>query len=243
MRVLKAKSSSLYVWKFIQLNKSRAVIFLTLFFLAVMLFLINIRPYASFGLVMIPLSYILGFYAYRSYVVWSSGPQGERMVLDELNKLGDDYVLIRNAVVPPSRGDIDYILIGLNGIFVLETKNVGGVVFCDGDRWGRYKVGKHGKIYELEAGNPSKQAKRSAKTLKDFILKHGAEIFNKRVPHIWVYSILVFTNKNIKLSLRNPTIDVLSVEELNDFVLKKKDITLSKNVVNNIANAISKNIL
>jgi len=236
---LKAKRRNLYVWRFIQLNKSRIMLFGTLFFLATMLFVMDVRPYASVGLILIPLSYVLGLYAYRSYMGWSSGPTGEEKVLAELEKLSDGYVLIRNAVIPPSRGDIDYILIGPNGIFVIESKNVGGVVECSGDRWYRYKVGRRGSKYDLEVGNPSRQVKRSAKTLKDFILKHGRIIFKGRVPHIWVYGILVFTNNNITLKLRNPTVDVLGVQELNEFILRRKDMSIDRKVVNRMTETIA----
>ncbi|MFH1126366.1 MAG: nuclease-related domain-containing protein [Candidatus Altiarchaeota archaeon] len=239
MRILKARRRSLYVWKFIQLNRSRMMIFLTIFLLATMLFVIDVKPYASLGLLMIPLSYALGLYAYRSYMAWSSGPRGEERVLEELGKLKDDYVLIRNVVIPPSRGDIDYILVGPTGIFAIETKNVGGVVSCDGDRWGRHKVGRRGRFYRLEIGNPSMQVKRSAKTLKDFILRNGSKIFGRKTPHIWVYGILIFTNEGVRLNLRNPSVEILEVESLDDFVLNRREIRISKAVVDRISEAIS----
>jgi len=242
MKVVKAGRRSVYVWNFIQLNRSRMVIFLTLFFITVMLFAINIKPYSSFGLAMIPLSYVMGLYAYRSYALWRSGPEGERLVSDELKKLDDSYILVKNAIIPPSKGDIDYILVGPTGIFVIETKNVGGIVSCNGDVWSRHKVGSHGKPYKLEIGSPSNQAKRSAKNLKDFILKHGSKIFGRKVPHIWVYGIIVFTNNSVRLNLKNPTVEVLSVEELNGFVLSRSDIDISGNAVENIADAIEKKL-
>jgi len=217
------------------------MIFLTLFVLATMLLAINIKPYASLGLVMIPVSYILGLYAYRNYIIWRSGPQGEERVGEELQKLSDDYVMVHNAVIPPSTGDIDYIVVGPSGIFVIETKNVGGNIFCDKDAWSRYKIGSGGKTFPLGIGNPSRQAKRSAKTLKDFILKHKEKIFGRRSPHLWVHSILVFTNKNVTLNLKNPTIDVLSVEELNKFILKQDGLHLPPEGVNGIVNVLVKN--
>ncbi|MDD5111386.1 MAG: nuclease-related domain-containing protein [Candidatus Altiarchaeota archaeon] len=241
MRVIKAKSGSVYVWNYIALNKSRMMLFLTLFFLATMLFVLGIRPYASVGLVMIPLSYVLGVYAYMNYLTWSSGPRGERRVLEDLMRLSDDYFLARNVVIAPSRGDIDYIVIGPTGVFVVETKNVGGVVSCDGDTWSRHKVGRGGRIYRLGVGNPSRQVNRSAKNLKDFLLKHKADIFGSNVPHLWVNSVLVFTNENASLNLRNPTIDVVSPAQVGDFIIKqKKGLRLSKAVVGRMADAIAR---
>ena len=240
MRTVKPRRASTYVWKLMHLNRSRMVIFLTLFVLAVMLFIINVRPYASLGLVMLPVSYLLGLYAYRNYILWSSGREGELTVLDELNKLGDEYVVIRNAVIPPNRGDTDYIVVGPNGVFIVETKNTGGIVQCDGDVWTRHKVGRRGKPYRLEIGNPSRQAKRSAKSLKDFILSRRSDVFKGETPHLWVCSILVFTNRDVRLNLRKPTVEVVEVGKLNEFILRQKSMRLSKASVDGIAHALAR---
>jgi hypothetical protein len=239
MKLAKAKKGNFYVWRFIQLNRSRAAIFLTLFLLAVMLFIIGIRPYASLGLIMIPLSYALGLYAYRCYLTWNSGPQGEGRIMYELKKLNDDYVLVKNAIIPPSRGDIDYVLAGPTGVFAIEAKNLGGIVSCDGDFWTREKIGRSGRPYPLEIGSPSRQVKRSAKTLKDFILRRRSSIFGKTSPHIWVYGILVFVNKDSVLRLKNPTVEILDIGEINRFVSSRRDIRLSKSEVAKIAEYVS----
>lgn len=239
MRILKARSASTYVWKLVNLNRSRMMIFLTLFLLATMLFIINVKPYTSLGLVMIPLSYVLGLYAYRNYSLWASGASGEEMVLEELKKLGDEYVLIRNVVIPPNRGDTDYIVIGPNGVFIIETKNVGGIVSCRGDEWRRHKVGRGGGRYSLEIGSPSRQAKRSAKALKDFILGRCRSVFRDGKPRLWVCSILVFTNRDVRLDIRNPTVDVVDLEELISFIKGQSGMGLSKASVDTIANTIA----
>lgn len=239
MQVFRKKSN--YLWMNINLKKSQILLFITLFTLAFMLFIINRFPYASVGLILIPLAYLLGIYTYSKYILWNSGTKGEAEIENELEELDNSYYMIPRAVIPPNRGDTDYIVLGLNGIFVIESKHYGGEISCDGDKWNRYKTGKKGNRYEVRIGVPSNQVKRNAKVLKDFILEHKKEIFKdtKDIPHIWIWSILVFTNKNSNLHLKNPTVDVLKISELVDFI-NKKDITFSVDNIKRMKEAILK---
>lgn len=222
MRVLK-KSCSIYVWRNIQLNKSRIILFTSLFILALMLFTLNQYPYASVGLVMLPLAYMLGAYSYSKYSTWSSGLDGENQLLAELDGLGDEYYLISGVVIPPNRGDTDYIVLGPNGLFVIESKSISGEISCRRDDWSRRKIGRGGKPYELVIGSPSNQVKRNAKVLKDFILEHQDEIFLERnAPHIWIHSAVVFTRDDTKLYLEEPTVDVLRPNEMVDYIVNQE---------------------
>ncbi|MFH0859569.1 MAG: nuclease-related domain-containing protein [Candidatus Altiarchaeota archaeon] len=221
MKILREKAETVYAWKSIHLNRSRLLLFGMLLTLAFMLFIMNIFPYASIGVVMIPVSYGLGIYTYRKLLVWESGTEAQEKVTDELKQLGDDYYLINSVVVPPNRGDTDHIVLGPTGIFVLETKALSGVVECNGDEWKRYKVGKGGNQYEIRMGSPSNQAKRNAKVLKDFILKHRDKIFEREAPHIWVHAAVVFADENVKLNLKNATVDVMKASEVADYVKNK----------------------
>lgn len=240
MHVLK-RGVDLYIWRNIHLIKGRLFLFLMLFILSVMLFVMNQFPYATVGIILIPLAYILGIYTYRKYLLWGSGVLGEDMVTKELEKLDDSYYLINGVVVPPNRGDTDHIVIGPNGIFVIESKNYGGDIECDGDSWVRYKIGKRGGRYELWIGSPSNQVKRNAKVLKDFILEHGNEIFDREIPHIWVHGILVFTNENVSVSIKNQTVDILRIEELSDYIENKTpELELREEEVRKIGRVIMK---
>jgi hypothetical protein len=213
MRVLRRGSQTLYVWRNIQLVRGRVILFLALLILAFILFILNQFPFASLGLVLVPVAYVLGIYSYKSFQAWSGGSAGEEQVARALLCLDDSYLLLNGLVVPPNRGDTDHIVIGPNGIFVVESKNYGGRISCNADEWKKTKVGRQG-VYNLEIGSPSNQVKRNAKVLKDFILDHQGEIFAGRAPHLWVHGLLVFTNPDAELELRNPTVDVVELDEL-----------------------------
>ena len=90
MKIL-GERADYYVWRNIQLNKSRTLIFITLFILALMLFIMGQVPSATLGVVLIPIAYFLGIYSYQKYTLWKSGSLGEDAVVKELSKLSDFY--------------------------------------------------------------------------------------------------------------------------------------------------------
>ena len=228
-----------YVWRNIRLSKIRLLLFILLFALSVILFVMNKLPYAILGLIMIPLSYTLAAHTYKRYVTWASGVIGETTIIEELMNLDDTYHLINSVIIPPNRGDADHIIIGRNGIFVIESKNYGGKITCNGDEWSRRKKSRKGNVYEMRIGSPSKQVKRNATTLKSLILEHKGEIF-KNVPRIWVNGILVFTNKNADIHINNPTVNILMVDELCDFIRHQNNLKLSEGEVKKISKMIMK---
>lgn len=62
-----------------------------------------------------------------------SGLEGERMFPKYLTSLDDRFYLVNHIQLPGMDGDIDHILVGPPGIFVIETKNHGWYVSCTGD--------------------------------------------------------------------------------------------------------------
>jgi len=217
MRIVRVRGRGNYVWKKIQLNKSRVFLFLTLLALAFMLFVLNTYPYNSLGVILIPLSYGLGAYAFRQKTIWQKGEEGERRVAEVLDEMDDGIIRLSDVRIPPNRGDADHIILAPNGLIVLEVKNVTGLIECRGDDWRRYKIGRAGGKYEVEMGSPHKQAKRNAKTLKDLLLANQKEVFDGPAPHIWVHAAVVFPDE-IKIECENPTADVVRVSEVSDYI-------------------------
>ena len=121
-------------------------------------------------------------------------------------------------MLPGNRGDIDHIIIGPNGIFVIEAKNYSGRISCLGDKWRRQKIGRKGTPYDIEIGSPSNQVKRNAKMLKDLLIKNKKEIFKRYSPHPWVHGIVVFTNPACELKIRNKTVEVMKLDGLYKFI-------------------------
>ena len=64
------------------------------------------------------------YYYLRRYRIYKGGWAGEQQVSKLLSRsLSDEYLLLNDIHLRNSGGDIDHIVLGPNGVFVLETKN------------------------------------------------------------------------------------------------------------------------
>lgn len=176
---------------------------------------------------------------FKKYLNYSGGHGAEKIVVEYLQNLDDKYYMINDIKLPNSYGNIDHILLGPNGIFVIETKNYEGQIRCDGDLWYQYKP--EWKIAEEhEIKSPSKQVKGNALRLKNFI--DSSKIFKKPL-NIWIDGIVVFTNGDVELNLNNPTVTILKIDELYDYIKNKKSKTVfSSQELESIGKSIIKQI-
>jgi hypothetical protein len=143
---------------------------------------------------------------YRLFRRWSVGKEGEVKVLDVLRSLPNDYVVLNDLVLPGRGGNVDHFLVGPNGLFVIEKKNYSSQVKCEGDRW---------FVYRRQINSLSKQTKRNSMAIRANLESLHAEK-GVRVPY--VTALLVFVNKETRLKLFKPTIPVLRLEELVEFI-------------------------
>jgi len=140
--------------------------------------------------------------------------QGEILVVQALQDLDDNYFLINDIKLHDSYGNIDHIVLGPNGIFVIETKNYAGRIICAGDEWIRQYEDR-----DYDLGSPSKQVKRNAIKIKQII--ESSNIFKDRLK-VWIEGIVVFTNPDVELQLANTTVAILQVDELSDNIKNNK---------------------
>jgi hypothetical protein len=138
---------------------------------------------------------------------WFVGKRGEEAVTDVLKEgLPDDYVLINDLVLPNGRGNIDHLVVGPNGIFVIETKNYSGRIKCVGDQW--FVNGRRRK-------SVSRQAKGNALALR----AHSKDVFGaRRMSLPYINAVVVFVEPNGRLDLNGPTDPVLTTDQLAGFV-------------------------
>ena len=73
--------------------------------------------------------------SFRRWSNWFVGKRGEMAISDALKSLPDDYVPLNDLMLPNGKGNVDHLIIGLNGLFVIETKNYSSFVKCVGDDW------------------------------------------------------------------------------------------------------------
>jgi hypothetical protein len=166
-------------------------------------------------------------YNQQKYQIYRGGSIGEKNVIKTLTKnLNDNYSLINGAHLRGGGGDIDHIVLGPNGVYVLETKNWSGKIQCNGDNWQR--PGKH------SVGSPSLQVKRNTHKVKRLIDSSSA----LRGLNVWVEGIVVFTNQHCSLSINNPTVPILQLPQLSNYIKRNTNSRLSLEQVQQIANQI-----
>jgi hypothetical protein len=178
-----------------------------LFVLAITAFAVSHRfRQPAFGLFAVAAIVILFKASIRRWARWFSGRKGESRVTETLKSLPDDYVVLNDIVLPDSKGNVDHVLIGPNGVFVIETKNYSGFVKCEEEQW---FVNGH-RIRSL-----SKQAKRNSMAVGGCI----ASMFTgpqSKIPYI--VPLLVFVSSHTRLKLFKPTVCVLKLNELVEFI-------------------------
>jgi len=206
-------------------ERDRSFVWLGLGLVAlIVVVLLKIWPLLALVAASIPLS-IRHFNRYRN---WSVGKVGEKVISKALEGLDDSYYLVNDIVLPGQKGNIDHVLLSSKAIFVIETKNYFGEVGCYKDDWYRKGRGKEYKISSI-----SKQAKRNALNLRDFIREIA------KVDVSYVNPVCVFSNLSVKLNLYEPTVPVLRLEGLIKFIENAQpSISLSESQLQTIAQSI-----
>lgn len=171
---------------------------------------LNILEAAALLVSLMPLSAF--FYYLRKYRIYNAGWAGEKQVIKLLSsRLSDDYTLLNDLYLRDGGGDIDHVVLGPGGVFVLETKNWSGNVTCNGDEWQR--PGKRSF-----KGSPSLQVKRNAAKIKHII--DASPSLNSL--GVSVEGIVVFTNNHSALHLNNPTVPILKLPQLPNYITAQK---------------------
>jgi hypothetical protein len=102
----------------------------------------------------------------RSVDAWSTGSRGEIKVARALGKLDDRFSVIHDRRIPGSRANIDHLVIGPTGIYVVETKNVRGKVSV---RRGELLVNGRKRAY-------GQQARREAAAVQQVLAHRLADL-------------------------------------------------------------------
>ena len=72
----------------------------------------------------------IGIYLWNKQTTWEIGAEGEEAVIRALQNLDSSFKVIHDIVLPNERGNIDHIVVGPVGTFVIETKNYNGIIKC-----------------------------------------------------------------------------------------------------------------
>jgi len=97
--------------------------------------------------------------------------------------------------IPTTWGDIDYLLVGSDGVYAFEIKHHSGYINYNENGWKKIKISGGGLAYTGGIGNPSGQLSRNIMWLKNYLKSEGIE-------GIWIKGIVVFTHPNVRLSAK-----------------------------------------
>ena len=227
----------------LKINKSKAfwnmvfALFFTLLFIGVgagMLFAILLQksdlhiafPSMFFGIAFILAALFL--IAKHNYEILNAGVKGEQQTCEILKQLPKDFTVITNPVIH-NRGsvnELDFVVIGTNGVFVVETKNYRGIITgtTSAQNWKQIKHGKN-KTYEKEVKNPAKQVYRQGRRMNEMFIDFGISAD--------VFPILYFVDDRSELKITDDAdLGVVTINnecDLLDYIINTK----GKHIVDN----------
>lgn len=143
---------------------------------------------------------------------WSLGLEAEKQVLKYLNTLKPEYSIFNDVKFDGSREYVDHVVVGSNGIFVVETKNYTGMYTVKNNKW--YYV-ENGKSVETEH-NPGIQVMRSAEDIKNLIKNLGYS-----TDDMVIVPIVAFIDSSIEIIEPSDDYYILSPIDIPNFILQR----------------------
>lgn len=165
-----------------------------------------------FAFIINPLSLILLFiggglifYGNNKNKSWNKGIKKEYIVAKYLDQLPEDYYIFNDVKLPGSYGNIEHVVIGHNGIFIIETKNYNGHYIINNDNWFNKKGRDLYKIYK----SPGKQVITNAMSLRKYLIDNDVNM-----DGVWVNPIVTLLNNNFEFQRRPKYYEVLDPSQL-----------------------------
>ncbi len=145
-----------------------------------------------------------------------SGAEGEHIVLEELKKLDNNFVLMNSVILPDEKSsigtrEIDFIAISRKCVYIVEVKNNRGHIEVENmaDRWKVEKTSQYNNVYEKTIKNPIRQTFAQKKVLQTFL--YNERVYIKGIPFV---TVVVFANEDAKLS------DIFIADDANQAVVQ-----------------------
>lgn len=137
------------------------------------------------------------------------GLKGEKILKKTLKKiLPDNYTAFYNVSFN-GKGDIDCIVVGPSGVYIIEAKNHTGEISFSEKGWRQLKTSQRGNSFYNETfKNPLNQLDGHIFKVKKFFKDNGV--------NVWIKGVVVFTNPNVSLSLqRKPNaLQVITIDNI-----------------------------
>jgi len=165
------------------------------------------------SLLILIIGFGLIYYGYNAGKSWNKGIKGEYIVAEYLNQLPEDYFVFNDVKFPGSYGNLDHIVVGPTGIYVIETKNYKGFFLVKGNEF----FYKNGSRVKKAKGQPGKQVMANSMSLKKFLEDNGVNM-----DGVWISSIVTLIDNNFKIEQKPKYYNVLFPSTIPQFILNSK---------------------
>jgi hypothetical protein len=173
----------------------------------------------SFFMVIVGL--VIVIYGYGEGGSWIKGDIGERITSHHLKKLPKEFVVFNDVILPERYGNIDHVVVGPTGIFVIETKNYTGSYTVDGDDW--YYNSDQG--IEKTSSNPAGQVKSNSMALKHYLSIKGINTYK-----LWINSVVALTSPGLTIKNAPKNYKILRPSKLPRYIENNQE-TLKEEVI------------
>ena len=180
-----------------------ACIFILLAILGNILMRFELAYYVGLVLIFISALGFIGCCAYASLkqnliASLKQGVDGEDITADILKEgLDDSYTVFQNSVITfeGKKSELDLIVVGKNGVFVVEAKNRNGRIVGSytKEKWVQHKVGAKGGEYSADFYSPVKQVATHVFRLAGYLRQNSAPAF--------INGIVFFASEDTKLEI------------------------------------------
>lgn len=190
---------------------------------------------------------LMGYFLFKltsntiNFEILRSGVEGEKRTERIFKRLPDEYYVHSDLMVEFEgyTSQLDHVVVGPTGIFVIETKNINGKIEGDGNQkyWLQHKTGSGGGKYENKFYSPIKQVGTHVFRL--------AGILKRNSINYWIESLVFFSNPKTKLEIKNEDIPVFSYgkegsKRIIDYIINSESVVLSRKDIAKINETILK---
>lgn len=135
------------------------------------------------------------------------GEEGEERLVRALGSLGDRWILFRGYMT--KAGEADAVLVGPNGVWVIEVKNRRVLLTVDGDEWYYDTLSRSGRVYErkraVDGGGRvwGRQAGDAARALGRWLDRNGQGVTIRT-------AVVLISPDSEVVSCRDPGVDLVT---------------------------------
>ena len=161
----------------------------------------------------------------RTVKTIQAGIEGEKKAVEQMGTMLDDRYTIINCVnvyYDGHKSQVDNIVVGPSGVFVVEIKSINGLITGKADeRIWRVKRTANGKEVTRETYSPLKQVQTHAKRTADYLKDEGFDVN--------VAGLVYYVDERTELQIENEPKNTLFTIEMNPWL--KKHLTAREDVL------------